>query len=101
MLDVGLHRWTTDAKVVADRGERPMRREEGEDGCLGRRQMDRRASCSLAERSRLTGHAPNAMPAATDLSSAKKADILARKPVRAWAPPGSPPVKGARRGRDR
>ena len=31
----------------------------------------------------------NAMRAATDLSSAKKADILARKPVRAWAPPSA------------
>ena len=32
VLDVGLHRWTTDAKVVADRGERLMRWEERENG---------------------------------------------------------------------
>jgi hypothetical protein len=85
-LDVGLHGWTTDAKVVADAGERLMSWKEVEDGCLGRCQMDRGAGCCLAERSWLTGHAPNAIRAVTDLSSAKKADILGWQPVRAWAP---------------
>ena len=77
VLDVGLHRRTTDAQAVADRGQRPVRREEGQDGRLGRRQMNRRARCSAAGRSGLTGHASDATPAAADLSSAKVADILA------------------------
>ena len=54
-----------------------MRREESEDSRLGRRQMNHRARCSPAGRSYLACHAPNATPAAADLSSAKVADILA------------------------
>ena len=58
-----------------------MGREEREDGRLGRRQMNRRARCFLAGRSRLADHTPNATPAPTGLSSAKEVDILARKTV--------------------
>jgi hypothetical protein len=77
VFDVRFHGGTADAELVADRGKRPIAREEDQDAGLGRRQGNRLSGLFLAGRLRLIGN--RAMTVRRGLSIRHRPKRLNRK----------------------
>ena len=81
VLDVGFHGGTADAELGADRGERSIGGQEGQDAGLGRRQGNRLSGRCLAGRIRLIGNSAVTVRRGRSIRHRPKWLILATKPV--------------------